>query len=235
MKISSEDMALRREEMLEAAFHLFTERNIDAVTQADIAKKTGYTTRSLQRYFHGKDELVVAVSTWAMESFAKVNSRYSPGESGTAAEFYTFFVDSFLRLYREHRDILRFNQFFNVYTQSRRVSLEQMRPYTEMIDGIRAWFHKVWLQGRQDGTLRTDVPEDEMFSTTLHLMLAAVTRYAVGLVYDLGVNPEQELLTQREMLLARYTVTPERRSAALKRSTDPCDLRGETKWTQFTL
>ena len=44
-----------------------------------------------------------------------------------------------------------------------------------------------------------------MFSTLVHLMLAAVTRYAVGLVY---FNPEsddeKELEFQKELLLHRF-------------------------------
>ena len=45
-----------------------------------------------------------------------------------------------------------------------------------------------------------------MFSTTLHLMLAAVTRYAMGLVYipEKGFDPVKELTMLKEMLLAKY-------------------------------
>ena len=45
-----------------------------------------------------------------------------------------------------------------------------------------------------------------MFSTTLHLMLAAVTRYAVGLVYipENGLDAEKELEKLKEALLMRY-------------------------------
>ena len=35
-------------------------------------------------------------------------------------------------------------------------------------------------------------------------MLAAVTRYAVGLVYHGGTEPEKELELQKEMLLMKY-------------------------------
>lgn len=205
MNISAEEKAKRREEMLATAFRLFSERNIDSVQMQDIAKETGYTTRSLNRYFRTKDELVVAVSTWAMESFTSVNRARSPEKTGTAAETYAFFLDSFLRLYREHSDILRFNQHFNIYVKSRRVDAEQMQPYSGMIDAIKARFHAVYRKGEQDGTLRTDIPEDKMFSATLHLMLAVVTRCAAGLAYDTGVDPEEELLFQRNMLLQAYT------------------------------
>ena len=45
-----------------------------------------------------------------------------------------------------------------------------------------------------------------MFSTTLHLMLAAVTRYAVGLVYipESGFDAEKELEKLKEAMMLRY-------------------------------
>ena len=207
-KLSAEEMAVRRQEMLQAAFRLFSERNIDAVTLDDIAAETGYTKRSLLRYFKSKDGLVIEAATWAFTNFMTANRARSPLKNGgTAADVYAFFLDSFLRLYREHRGLLRFNQFFNVYIQSQRIDSEQMQPYTGMIDAIKARFHAVYLKGKQDGTLRTDIPEDIIFSATLHLMLAMVTRYAVGLAYETGVDPEQELLLQKRMLLREFTTT----------------------------
>ncbi|MBQ5514612.1 MAG: TetR/AcrR family transcriptional regulator [Oscillospiraceae bacterium] len=204
-RLSAEEMDARREIMLETAFRLFTEKNIDSVTMGEIAAVTGFTTRSLQRYFYSKENLVVAVSTWAWENYLSVNREGSPEKTGTAAETYEFMVDSFIGLYRDNVNILRFNQLFNVYVRSQRISSEQMQAFIAMIDAIKARFHLVYLRGGEDGTLRTDYSEEEIFSTTLHLMLAIATRYAVGLVYDAGVSPERELIAQKEMLLARYT------------------------------
>ena len=126
---------------------------------------------------------------------------------GTAADVYAFFLDSFLRLYRERADLLRFNQFFNVYVRSEKIDAGHLRPYGGMIDALRERFRAVYEKGRQDGTLRTDYPEEVIFSATLHLMLAVVTRYAVGLVYDAGVVPEEELRLQKRMLLREFTTT----------------------------
>ena len=67
-------------------------------------------------------------------------------------------------------------------------------------------FHLMYEKARQDRTIRVDVPEEEMLSVTLHLMLAVVTRYAVGLVYEPeSFDPEKEIRAQIEMLTARYS------------------------------
>ena len=44
-----------------------------------------------------------------------------------------------------------------------------------------------------------------MFSVTLHLMLAAVTRYAVGLAYNEETDAEAELALLKEMLMSKFT------------------------------
>ncbi len=204
--ITAAEMAKRREEMLAAAFRLFSERNIDSVQMAEIAQETDYTLRSLQRYFRSKDNLVIAVATWAFENFLAGNRKRRRRDltQTTAAEDYEFFLDSFFVLYRDHAELLRFNQMFNVFIRAEHIGNEQMRPYQTMLGELRERFHVVY--EKRDGTLRTDVSEDEIFCTSLHLMLAAVTRFAVGLVYRGETKPERELLTLKEMLLAHYTV-----------------------------
>ncbi|MBE7002942.1 MAG: TetR/AcrR family transcriptional regulator [Ruminococcaceae bacterium] len=199
------ELARRKQRIAETAFTLFAERSIESVLMTEIAEACEISEMTLYRHFASKDELVVAVSKWAMDSFTRVNRRKSPEMTGTAAETYALFLDSFLRMYREHSDILRFNQYFNIYIKSRRVGAEQMQPYSGMIDAIRERFHAVYLCGQEDGTLRTDVAEEKMFSATLHLMLAVVTRYAVGLAYETDVDPMEELTFQRDMLLQAYT------------------------------
>ena len=64
----------------------------------------------------------------------------------------------------------------------------------------------VYERAEQDHTIRTDESEEEMFSTTLHLMLAAVTRYAIGLVYipESGLDAMEELEKLKEAMLLRY-------------------------------
>jgi hypothetical protein len=47
-----------------------------------------------------------------------------------------------------------------------------------------------------------------MFSSSFHIMLAAATRYAVGLVvvYEDSNDPESELVMLEELLLSRFTI-----------------------------
>ena len=80
-----------------------------------------------------------------------------------------------------------------------------------MIGALEKSFHTIYRKAETDRTVRTDVPEEKMFRATLHLMLAAVTRYAVGLVYepDSDAGNLEELETLKRALLREYTVNSE--------------------------
>ena len=200
------EMAAKNQQILENGFRIFAEQTIERVKMTDVAKAAGIGIASLYRYYKTKPELVMGISTWVWDNYGKASIRKMDEVADrTAAEEFDFLLEVFLDLYSNHKDILRFNQFFNVYLQSEGISEEKIRPYTDMILALETRFSETYRKGRMDGTLRTDMPEKEMFSAVVHLMLAVVTRYAVGLVYNEGTNVEQELCLQKEMLLQRFT------------------------------
>ena len=206
---NAEQIAGRRKELLEKGFEVLSKKSIEAVAMQDVADAVGCGIASLYRYFDKKPGLVVAVAKWKWEQFLEENQKRRPSvdfEGMTAAEIFEFYLDSFLVLYRNHKDLLRFNQFFNVYVQSEHIEAGILQPYQEMIQNLRGWFHIVYERAKKDHTIRTDEAEEEVFSKTLHLMLAAVTRYAVGLVYipENGFDPEGELEYQKNLILRDY-------------------------------
>lgn len=202
------EMSEKNRRILEEGFRIFAEQTIEKVKMTDVAEAAGVGIATLYRYYATKTALVLAISTYGWKAYTQSNYQKTVEpelRNTTAAEDYSFYLDSFLDLYRNHRNLLRFNQFFNVYIQSESISVEEINPYTEMIRTIESRFEKIWQKGKQDGTLRTDISAKKIFSQTLHLMLAAATRYAVGLVYNDGeTDPEEELLLLKEMLIAHY-------------------------------
>ena len=59
----------------------------------------------------------------------------------------------------------------------------------------------MYLKTMQDETLRTDEPKEKIFSKVFHLMMAAVTGYAVGLAYvpESGFDAMEELETMKRI------------------------------------
>ena len=200
----------RRASFLETGFRLFSERNIENVTLPQIAEASGYGTATLYRYYAKKPGFVVAVAAWKWDEFAKEIwdswERKGYDSEKSAAMHFELYLDFFLDLYRNHRDFLCFNQFFNIYVRSERIDLKTLGPYQEMIGRMKDRFHNtVYMKAEEDHTIRTDEPEEKMFSKTLHLMLAAVTRYAVGLMYtESGFDAMEELEFLKNVILKEY-------------------------------
>ena len=197
--------AERRMNFLETGFSLFSTKGISSVSMQEVADKSGCGIATLYRYFHTKAELVVAVSAWKWSEYYKEINSGEETET-TAAQDLAFFLDSFVDLYRNHKDLLRFNQFFNIYVFSEQIGEGELGSYQTFIRFLEEGFHELAEKAQRDGTMRTDIPEKVIFSTTLHLMMAAATRYAVGLVYqpEEGYDPEDELIFLRNALMEKY-------------------------------
>lgn len=192
-----------KQRIIDGAFLVFSKQGIESVKMTDVAESAGVGVATVYRYFGTKNDLVLAVGVRAWDEYiSKTVKAYD--RSLTALESFGFYLESFLDLYRDHKDLLRFNQFFNVYIRSGQLDRGSMGAYIGVIEALGARFHNLYQRAIEDRTMRTDVPEAEVFSTTLHLMLAAVTRYAVGLVYQGGSDPIQELTLLKQMLMREY-------------------------------
>lgn len=190
--------------ILDAGFCMLSEMSIDKVSMANVAEKAGIGIATLYRYYRTKPELVVAVGTHVWSRFIASYALLINEDRATAVEELEFFLDSFLELYKNHKKLLCFNQFFNIYIRNEAVSPVALNSYNEMIDRLAIRFHKIYVKGEKDKTLRTHTSEKEMFLSIVHLMLAAVTRYAVGLVYEKDIESGKELILLKNMLMREF-------------------------------
>lgn len=208
------EMAARRQKILETGFKLFSQKTIPAVTMNSVADACGIGVATLYRYYRTKPALVLAIATWLWEDYAKETIQIvheTEKNFRCTADRYAFFIDTFIDLFRNHKEMLRFNQLFNIYVRSEKIPPSMMKSYTAMIDAMSSRFKEAIMKGKEDGTIRSDVTEQALFSTTLHLMLATTTRYAFGLVYtpEGGVEAERELHLLKRMLLSEFTTKAE--------------------------
>lgn len=194
--------------ILEVGFRLFAENGIEQMTMTDIAEASKVGRMTLFRYFPSKTELVIAISTWKWKEYIKWHNRLLPTEKTgnlTGAEQLKIYIGSFLELYRNHKDMLRFNYNFNSFLIYQKGTTEQKQPYQKLVDALSLQFHTLYECGRLDGTLNTDISEYTMFSSIFHIMLAAVTRYAMGLAIVNESDTEYELMMLADMMLSRFT------------------------------
>ena len=203
------EMTARRERMLETGLRLFGEKGIEAVPMQAVAAACGLGVATVYRYFSTKLALVIAVGAKKWEEyFAEIEAEYvrRGGDMMTAAEELEFYLGSYITLYYEHKDILRFNQDFNGYIAREGATQEQLADYLRAVGPFAEKFRRLYEKGARDGTIRTDEPEQTMFTATMHIMLAVCGRFAQGVIYRSG-EPEdltQELMILKRMILGRY-------------------------------
>ena len=201
--------ALQKEEtnrrILDAGFCIFSEMNIDKVSMANVANKAGIGIATLYRYYRTKPELVVAVGTHVWSNFIRDYTPIRNDDKMTAVEELEFFLDSFLELYKNHKKLLCFNQFFNIYIRNEAVPPKALNSYNEMVDKLAMRFHRTYVKGERDKTLCTEMSEKAMFLSIVHLMLAAVTRYAIGLVYEKDSESYKELILLKNMIMREFS------------------------------
>ena len=205
------EMAARREAMLREGFRLFAKKGIEPVTMQEVANACGVGIATLYRYYNAKPLLVIDIATKKWEEFAEyVNLEQIRRnvKSMNAAENLEFYLDFYIELYKNHKDMLRFNQNFNNYVMHERIPAEQLAPYLRAIGNFAGMFHNVYEKGKRDGTIRTDLPEEKMFASTSHIMLAVAVRYAQGLLYaakNEGDSEEEYTLLKR-MIMREYVI-----------------------------
>ena len=141
------DMAIKRQGFLDAAFTLFAEKGIEAVSLESVAQASGFGIATLYRHFFNKVTLVVELAAQKWEEYIQCyNSTVSREriEEMTGAEYLKFYLDSFLDLYRHHKDILRFNYDLNSFLRKERHENGQMERYMTIVDQLGADGRREW-------------------------------------------------------------------------------------------
>ena len=205
------EMAERRERMLAEGFRLFADKGIEPVGMMEVAQACDLGIATLYRYYNTKLKLVLEIGVHKWEEYAayiRERRKVRRAEDMTAAEELEFYLDFYVDLYQNHKDLLRFNQNFNNYVQHEGATEEQLRPYVEAINEISGVFHSLYEKGLRDGTIRTDLSEDKMFATTSHILLAVGVRYAQGLLYaaDNEADRSEEYKLLKRMILREFVI-----------------------------
>ena len=204
------EMAERRERMLSEGFRIFSQKSIEVVTMQEVAKASGIGIATVYRYFRTTAALVIAIGAKIWKEYAvEVEKMYQArgGDAMNAAEELAFFLDSFIDLYQNHKDVLRFIRSFETYIRYENVPEEDVRVYNEVVDGFARKFHAVYEKAERDGTLRLELPEKKFFYTIMYIMLSASEKFAEGLVYPSEYEEDmtEELELLKDMILQKYS------------------------------
>ena len=190
----------RKEQLMEAGFRLFSQYGIENVSLQRVADAAEVGVATLYNYYQTKVKLVIAISgkIWG-DLWKEILEEKGPEifESFTAYQYIEFYTDQIIRIYRERPEMLRFSNNYKNFISREKVKGE-------------ALYHKFYEQARSDKSIRTDIPEQQLFTSVAIAMLAVAERYAQGIVWadDHKADHTQELEFLKEMLLT-WCRTPE--------------------------
>ena len=123
----------------------------------------------------------------------------------TAYGEFCFFIDSYFLLYKEHQDLLRFNANFDQFVLHEHARPEALTEYYNSVTQFSDLFHEAWEKAQTDHTLRTDIPEQQLFVGTMYMMLTMMQKLASGLIYPQETDALiPEILRMEQQMVLEY-------------------------------
>ena len=196
----------RREKILTEAYRIFVEKKIEPVSMGEIAELAGVGRATLFRYYPNKLELVIAVCAAKWKEYLDALDAKRPLTSIgdiPAIDRFTFTLDSYIDMYRHHKDLLQYNDNFNNYITHQTVRQEELANFHASLNSVNTRLHMMYAKAKEDKTFRTDIPEEQFMRVTVHTMMAACTHYAGGFIWGATDNKDYtgDLLLLKEMIL----------------------------------
>lgn len=214
----------RKNRILDTAFRIFVEKKIEPVSMGEIAEAAGIGRATLFRHYPTKPDLVIAVCTKVWKEYLDELDRTRPissvGEIPAIGRL-IFTLDSYIEMYRDYEDLLRFNDNFNHYVSHEGCSKERLEEFHAALYSVDTRLHMMYEKAKEDRTFRTDIPEEEFMRVTMHTMMTDCAYCAGGFIWgsekDRDYTPE--LIRLKEMILAyvRPWSPPHRTGSVLPR------------------
>ncbi len=168
----------QREWILEVAENLFTQKGIEAVTLADVAKAARLTKATLYRYFSSKEEMAQEIFKIVTRGWGERNEREVWSLPGNGYEYVERFVTSHFNYLFQNSRQARFVAEFNYkYAQAWPVEL-MTQLLAETLSGERQRLLDSIRAGQQEGSLRADMDPE--------VMLAAIFNFNSGMLGRIG-------------------------------------------------
>ena len=196
----------KNEKIINTAFRIFVEKKIEPVSITEIAEKAGVGRATVFRYYPTKVDLAIAVCSAKWKEYLdELDAKRPLSSIGDipAIDRFTFTLDSYIDMYRYHKDLLQYNDNFNHYVTHEGVREEQLEEFHASLYSVDTRLEWMYEKAKEDHTFRTDIPREEFFRVTVHTMMTACAYYAGGFIWGAEDNKDYtpELLRIKEMIL----------------------------------
>lgn len=191
MRITSEEMELRRDRMIRVAYNLFNECGIEGVSLEKIAKTAGVSSKTFYRYFGNKTQLIEQTQRIVWKEIVNCISsgiQLPLSKAANGLEEVRIILKGFEILYRDHWDYILFAYEFKSYFIRKRIRLPGDH-YENMLSDVRAIFFHALERGLQDGSISINRPVSEVFLLKWGILRQYVEQMVIHSQLYEGENP----------------------------------------------
>lgn len=155
------ERAIRQNDILDAAESLFEVSDIFNVTIQEIADKAEYTKKTIYSYFISKYDLYLAVIMRAIrenaESYSSVLNSAGKGDDKLRAHALQYFKCNFAK--PQYFKLLQ--QWYLLDRNWDKIKPEMVKELSESMNNTFYRLKKVFDEGIEDGSFRSDIDSDE--------------------------------------------------------------------------
>lgn len=198
---------VRMKEVIEKAAIIFCENGIDNTKVTDIAKEANIGVASVYRYFQTKADIVIQVGIkfWkdeAVKLYEKFNTDSFKRKQGL--EQAEELLNVFMTLYKEHKNFLRYINYFDNYVVKEQIDALKLVEYEQNVINIKELIINAIKRGQADNTIRSTIDPEEFYITITHMLMSLVQKLALTgdiLICDGNVPPERQIEEVIKMVL----------------------------------
>lgn len=200
------EMIRRKESIIKAGLKLFAEYGIENVSLQRVADEAGVGVATVYNYFSSKVNLCIAISSWMWKRVVEeTNVRVGKDkfENANAYEFVELYLEDIILIYTLHPEVLKFSSDYKTFICRESQMPSNVSEHLNVLKPINDLFHIAYEKAKVDNSIRTDIPENEMFTTVALTMLGMAERYTQGLVWAMSEDNDytKELYNIKDMTL----------------------------------
>lgn len=172
----------RREEILDAAQHVFFEKGLYVATMDEIAEKAELSKGTLYLYYKSKEDLYLAVMMRGMEILRDMFTEVAnSGES--AAKMLLALGDAYVSYFSNHREYFRMVHFLQTPQFHKQVTDDMKKSCGALNRHVWDLVNGILQRGIDDGILRKDLNPVEvgiiLWSSATALLLRIDSEYPI--------------------------------------------------------
>lgn len=199
----------RKEQIIQAAEELFTEKGLYDVQMQDIATKANVGIATLFRYFPKKENIIVEVAVFVLSKFQDDLQKIAESEKNAYEKLEQLF-DFFLEVANgPARKVTLFREAFDSYSSYRNEPLENIDSYLKIQENLSHEIYKIIKQGIVDNSLRSDINmELALVSITncMGIFLTKITLHQKMAPFPPGISTIEQQKFLKELFLSYIKV-----------------------------